>query len=48
MDELATGGPVDPDKLPIIVEGCDYIIPHAFAKEWARELLDSINKGVIE
>ena len=47
MDELATGGPVEPGP-EVIIEDNSYVIPKDFARKWAQELLDRLNGGVIE
>lgn len=43
----ATGGPVDPKKLPVIGDNA-YVIPTAFAQKWAREILDRLNANVLD
>lgn len=50
MPEFAEGGIVKGgDELPaFITQGCDYIIPTEFAREWAKALLDKLNEGGVE
>lgn len=49
-DGLAHGGPVEPRAEHPLILSCmgDYVIPVEFASKWGQELLDSINKDVVD
>lgn len=46
-ERYATGGWIDGSKEVYFSEGCDYIIPLAFAQRW-KEALDKMDEDGVE
>ena len=47
MNNFATGGYIEGDPEPILIYGCDYLIPREFADRW-KEVLDRLNEDGVE